>query len=144
MITRRRKSKLPIFILSACGVGAVISLTAISTGDKDANAVFTTPVLLEEIPTAEPAAEPSPTGIYSEDGTYRVGVDIAPGEYKVTGLKNPSGFGYYEVCLTVECDIMAGDMPDNEMINVGSSSYVVIPEDAATFKITGIVAELVG
>lgn len=108
--TRRRRSMLaavvgvvPLIVLAACSgstkVGPTTTATVSTTATVETTTTMTaTPTITRVVETKTQTATvtytPPPVGVFS-DGTYRVGQDVKPGEYRTDG-HGDSGQCYWE------------------------------------------------
>ena len=90
-----------------------------------------------QAPAAEASATETPTGAEIGEGTYKVGVDIQPGEYKATVPEG--GYGYWaRLSSTDTSDIIANDGKDSGTMYLrvaSSDKYVEISGDVVFHKV---------
>ena len=88
--------------------------------------------------TASPITPPKPTQprAYTTDGKYKVGPEIAAGEYSYVVTDY---VGYYATCHDITCDPIDGGMIDNNlMTEQGSTGYLEIPATATYVELQGL------
>jgi hypothetical protein len=103
---------------------------------KDGAAAPAVEAQAPEAPAAEAPATEAPTGGEFSDGTYKVGVDIQPGEYRGTAT---NGAGYW-ARLDRNQEII-----DNELVTkTGGQLYFTVKSSDAYVEISGATFRKVG
>ena len=101
-----------------------------AAGDK---APSTTSTGAGNNPAASSPNSTTPTKI--SEGTYKVGTDIEPGEYKLTATRSSGGYWEVNNSSTADADIVGND-------NFSNSTYVTVSE-GQYLKLSGCIAEKV-
>lgn len=89
-----------------------------------------TPPTITAAVHSETPATAAPRSPGSGDGTWLVPSQILPGTYRAE--QTGSSSGYVALCSALRCDIMAGEMIQNFIVD--GPEYIVIPSYAASVK----------
>jgi hypothetical protein len=120
-------------LIGAAGVAAGIA----SSGDS--GTVTADPASVEAVvPTELVEAEPASTvGPHTDNGTFLVPTEVAPGTYRAEQRPGLGGVSYYEICATLGCDAFGtGTLIANGIVD--GTAYVVIPDDAVSVALTDL------
>lgn len=129
---------------TAKAVGATSSTAPAGRTTAPATVTVTPPpVTITAEPTTQtpppPPAAPKTTTprAYTKDGTYKVGVEIQPGEYSYIVDNGMLSSGYYAICSAANCDL--DTIIDNNFIpEPGTTGYLLIPFDAQYIELQGL------
>lgn len=135
------------WIIGGVAVIAVIGLGSSLAGKDAADAPPAETVAVyepaphpsEQAPLVAPAPEQveAARGTIDRDGMFKVGTDLAPGEYVVT-MTDPN-MGYYELCSAPSCSLEidgTGTMLANEMVL--GDGYLTVGPEVAYVKLRGV------
>lgn len=90
---------------------------------------------LAGIATAAAAIGLAPVA-HADDVMYRVGVDIAPGDYTYRVVGN--GYGSWQLCATANCD--SNDIIDMDSIDgMGQTGYMTVTPETKFVKLNDLI-----
>lgn len=119
---------LGLLVLMACAAPTASPSTPVPTASPRTAPSYSPPV------TVAPTAPTAPEGSIA-DGTYEVGVDVAPGKYKTAG---PADTRYWPMCYWARLKDTTGDRGTiiaND--NIKGQTTVTIKESDGAFETSG-------
>lgn len=119
---------LGLFVLMACAAPAASPSTSVTATTSAPRATYSPPV------TMTPTVPVIPDGTIT-DGTYEIGVDVAPGKYKTSG---PADTRYWPMCYWARLKDTTGDhgtIIAND--NIKGQTTVTIKDSDGAFETSG-------